>query len=135
MENVIDIRTALAQMGTGWQFGGSVTESTQQTWDSVTWEDSRPKPSWAELCAAHASAVLAALLAALRKTRDARLAATDKYLLADYPISTDALSLVKSYRTALRNLPEAPGAPWDGGGEATPWPTAPVTSQADQPCA
>lgn len=65
------------------------------------------------------------LYASLRSTRDARLAATDKYMLADYPISEDNLVLVKEYRTALRDLPEQPDAPWDGGGEATPWPIMP----------
>ena len=65
------------------------------------------------------------LYANLRAARDARLAATDKYMLADYPISEDNLALVKEYRAALRDLPEQPGAPWDGGGEATPWPTMP----------
>lgn len=55
MENVIDIRTALEHIGTGWQFGGSVTAGTQESWDAVTWEDSRVKPTWEELCAAHAA--------------------------------------------------------------------------------
>lgn len=54
MEKVIDIRVALEQLGTGWQFGGSVTACTQQAWDAVVWEDEREKPSWEELCAAHA---------------------------------------------------------------------------------
>ena len=54
MENVIDIRTALDQMGTGWKFGGSVTDGTKEAWDAVVWEDEREKPSWEELCAAHA---------------------------------------------------------------------------------
>ena len=142
MENVIDIRMALEHIGTGWQFGGSVTAGTQESWDTVDWEDERPKPSWADVCAAHASAVQSGLFAALRSARDARLASTDKMLLPDYPIGADALPLVKAYRAALRDLPDAPGAPWDGGGTSTPWPTAPnaasstaSTSQADQPCA
>ena len=146
MEDVIDIRTALEHIGTGWQFGGSVTAGTQESWDTVDWEDERPKPSWADVCAAHASAVQSGLFAALRSARDARLASTDKMLLPDYPIGADALPLVKAYRAALRDLPDAPGAPWDGGGTSTPWPTAPntasstasttsSTSQADQPCA
>ena len=63
MENVIDIRTALEQMGTGWQFGGSVTAGTQQAWDAVEWEDKRDKPTWAELCAAHTATVAAKMLA------------------------------------------------------------------------
>ena len=53
METVIDIRIALEQLGTGWQFGGSVTNGTQAAWDAVDWEDSRPQPSWSELCAAY----------------------------------------------------------------------------------
>ena len=122
----IDIRLALEQLGTGWQFGGSVTAGTQQAWDDVTWEDERDKPTWQELCAAHASAVHAGLFAALRAARDARLASTDKILLPDYPISESALELAKAYRTALRELPDQTGAPWDGGAELTPWPVLPV---------
>ena len=62
----------------------------------------------------------------LRTERDARLAATDKYLLADYPISTEELGNIRTYRQALRDLPAQPGAPWDGGGGLTPWPELPV---------
>ena len=67
------------------------------------------------------------MFAALRTERDARLMGTDKYLLADYPISAAYLEDVKAYRTALRNLPDLPGAPWDGGGTETPWPELPKT--------
>lgn len=67
------------------------------------------------------------LFTALRAARDARLADTDKMLLPDYPISADALAQVKTYRAALRDLPDQPGAPWDGGGEATTWPELPKT--------
>ena len=123
MENVIDIRLALEQLGTAWQFGGSVTDGTQQAWDVVVWEDERPKPSWDELCAAHATATTAALFTSLRAERDVRLASTDKMLLPDYPISADALAQVKAYRTALRDLPDQPGAPWPDGD--VPWPIKP----------
>ena len=61
----------------------------------------------------------------LRANRDMKLTDTDKYLMPDYPISTEALEAVKTYRQALRDLPAQPGAPWDGGGEETPWPTKP----------
>lgn len=61
----------------------------------------------------------------LRTERDARLADTDKYLLADYPISTEELGNIRTYRQALRDLPAQPGAPWDGGGDGTPWPVIP----------
>ena len=75
------------------------------------------------------------LYTSLRAARDVRLAATDKYMLADYPISEGDLALVKTYRAALRALPEQPGAPWDGGGEDTPWPDAPDILQTEQLCA
>lgn len=65
------------------------------------------------------------LFTALRHARDARLDATDKYLLSDYPISESDLGAIKAYRQALRDLPAQPGAPWDGGGELTPWPELP----------
>ena len=77
--------------------------------------------------------------AALRAARDTRLAYTDKMLLPDYPITAEALEKVKTYRAALRDLPDQPGAPWDGGGAETPWPaaTTPATgiTQAEQSCA
>ena len=66
------------------------------------------------------------LLEMLRTVRDARLAATDKYLLSDYPISAEILIAIKAYRQALRDLPAQEGAPWDGGGELTPWPEEPT---------
>ena len=129
METVIDIRMALEQLRNpnepGWIFWGSVTDGTEAAWNAVVWEDSRDKPSWATLCAAHAEAVTAGQYAALRSARDERLADTDKYLLADYPIGAENLAAVKLYRFALRDLPDQPGAPWDGGGELTPWPELP----------
>ena len=76
-----------------------------------------------------------AIFEALRASRDVRLAATDKYLLPDYPISEGDLALVKAYRATLRALPEQPGAPWDGGGKVTPWPDAPDILQTEQSCA
>ena len=65
------------------------------------------------------------LMQCLRNVRDTRLAATDKYLLADYPISAENLTEVRAYRQALRDLPVQDGTPWDGGGNETPWPTQP----------
>ena len=62
----------------------------------------------------------------LRGARDIRIAATDYFLMPDYPINPEGLEAVKTYRQALRDLPTQPGAPWDGGGELTPWPIKPV---------
>lgn len=61
----------------------------------------------------------------LRSERDQRLAATDYLLMPDYPISDDQRTILQVYRQALRNLPSQEGAPWDGGGEDTPWPEIP----------
>lgn len=63
--------------------------------------------------------------ARLRTARDARLAATDKCLLSDYPITPENLEIVKTYRQTLRDLPAQEGAPFDGGGDETPWPVIP----------
>lgn len=50
----MDIRMSLAYIAaergeSNFQFGGSVTENTQEAWGSVVWEDLREKPTWAEL--------------------------------------------------------------------------------------
>ena len=61
----------------------------------------------------------------LRSERDQRLAATDYLLMPDYPLSDDQRTILQVYRQALRDLPSQEGAPWDGGGEETPWPEIP----------
>lgn len=58
----------------------------------------------------------------LRAERDSRIAATDYLMTTDYPLTEAQREKVTAYRQALRDLPEQEGAPWDGGGEATPWP-------------
>ena len=73
------------------------------------------------------AATTAELLGRLRSGRDYKLVGTDKYLMPDYPISADKLAEVKAYRQALRDLPAQEGAPWDGGGDETPWPELPKT--------
>lgn len=65
------------------------------------------------------------LFALLRHTRNNRIFATDYLLMADYPIDDSTRSSVMAYRQALRDLPSQDGAPWDGGGSATPWPDMP----------
>ena len=61
----------------------------------------------------------------LRAERDRRLTATDYLLMPDYPLNDTLKGAVQLYRQTLRDLPSQEGAPWDGGGEATPWPAAP----------
>ncbi len=40
----------------------------------------------------------------LKNTRNLRLAETDKYLLPDYPITSEQLEIVKNYRKSLRDF-------------------------------
>lgn len=68
----------------------------------------------------------------LRAERDRRLVATDYLLMPDYPIDDTLKGAVQAYRQALRDLPSQEGAPWDGGGEATPWPEIPSVLQEQQ---
>ena len=66
----------------------------------------------------------------LRAERDRRLSATDYLLMQDYPLNDTLKGAVQLYRQALRDLPAQEGAPWDGGGEATPWPELPADLKA-----
>ena len=66
----------------------------------------------------------------LRAERDRRLTATDYLLMQDYPLDNPHKEAVRLYRQALRDLPAQEGAPWDGGGEETPWPELPAGLKA-----
>ena len=46
--------------------------------------------------------------------------------MQDYPLDNTHKEAVRHYRQALRDLPSQEGAPWDGGGESTPWPDLPA---------
>ena len=95
--------------------------------------------AWLEICNAEAAEAYAGWLASpeteaerfemLRRARDAKLAATDYLVAPDYPLTDAERAAVTAYRQALRDLPAQEGAPWDGGGPATPWPEAPVVSK------
>lgn len=58
--------------------------------------------------------------AEVRAKRNYLLNSTDYLVSGDYPISTEDLAKVKSYRQALRDLPEQEGFP-----ESVEWPTEP----------
>ena len=51
------------------------------------------------------------LAASARQKRDRLLAATDYLVTPDYPISDDRLAKIKTYRQALRDIPEQAGFP------------------------
>lgn len=70
--------------------------------------------------------------ARLRFERDQRLAAHDNMvslLTRKQRLGidvSDQLQALDAYAEQLCNLPAQDGAPWDGGGEATPWPDMPA---------
>lgn len=66
------------------------------------------------------------LMDVLRVRRNMLIAKTDYLLTADYPIDEETLIKVKEYRQKLRDMTKLEGAPWDGGGPKTPWPTSPI---------
>lgn len=57
---------------------------------------------------------------AAREKRDQLLAETDYLLMPDYPISSEALVALKTYRQALRDVPEQEGFP-----KTIEWPSKP----------
>ena len=104
-----------------WQFPGSIpaAEEVVRGYDGGLYYKS-----------AVPSAPSAVVFASLRAERDRRIAATDFLLMQDYPLPADQRAVVQAYRQALRDLPAQSGAPWDGGGEATPWPELPAGLKA-----
>lgn len=56
----------------------------------------------------------------LRQQRDELLARTDFLMMPDYPIDPDDLEAVRTYRQALRNLPQQDGFPTE-----VQWPDLP----------
>ena len=41
-------------------------------------------------------------------------------------LTAEQYASLLTYIQALRDIPQQEGAPWDGGGEQTPWPIKPV---------
>lgn len=56
----------------------------------------------------------------IRSKRDSLISDTDYLLMDDYPISSEDLEAVKAYRTALRDVPQQEGFPYD-----VAWPELP----------
>jgi hypothetical protein len=65
------------------------------------------------------------LAEAIRKERNARIAATDYLMLPDYPLTEEKRSAWEQYRVALRGITDLEGFPWEGP-ESAPWPDIPV---------
>lgn len=77
-----------------------------------------------------------ARFARLREERDKQLVAHDaliSQLTRRQRLGEDVseqLQALDVYAVQLCNLPAQDGAPWDGGGELTPWPEQPILSKA-----
>lgn len=70
----------------------------------------------------------------LRSFRDARINsvlwmrerhADELELGKETTLTPEQYAALLTYIQALRDIPAQPGAPWDGGGELTPWPELP----------
>ena len=88
------------------------------------WSDTPPPPTTEEL------------FARLRDQRYTRINSVlwmrerhaDELELGTEPTLTpEQYTALLTYIQALRDIPAQPGAPWDGGGELTPWPELPKT--------
>lgn len=86
------------------------------------WSDTPPPPTHEEL------------FDRLRSFRDARISAVlwmrerhadELELGKETTLTPEQYTALLTYIQALRDLPAQPGAPWDGGGELTPWPEKP----------
>lgn len=86
------------------------------------WSDTPPAPTIEEL------------FDMLRGFRDARISAVlwmrerhadELELGKETSLTPEQYTALLTYIQALRDIPAQPGAPWDGGGELTPWPAKP----------
>lgn len=86
------------------------------------WSDTPPPPTIEEL------------FDTLRSVRDARVNAVlwmrerhadELDLGKETTLTPEQYTALLTYIQALRDIPAQPGAPWDGGGELTPWPELP----------
>lgn len=86
------------------------------------WSDTPPPPTTEEL------------FSRLRSERDARISAVlwmrerhadELELGKETTLTPEQYMGLLEYIQELRDLPAQPGAPWDGGGELTPWPGLP----------
>ena len=102
--------------GDNWQADPRVMKELGPLPDGATFE--RPEPTEEEK------------FMLLRGMRNGKIMMTDYLLMPDYPLSDDQRTVVQAYRQALRDLPAQSGAPWDGGGEETPWPELPAGLKA-----
>lgn len=98
MEDRLDIRACLDNLGASWQFGGSVTDGTKACWDAVSWEDARHKPTWSALVAVSGAA--SNTVPKLVTPRQAKLALLSAGLLDEVEAAIDAIADPATKRVA-----------------------------------
>ena len=107
-----------------------------------------PEGAWKEICAQKAAEAYDEWLTSYGTLaeRFEMLRAARKGKLADYDVAvaelrrkeragadvTADLAAWDAYAEALCDLPAQEGAPWDGGGELTPWPEEPTVSKVQE---
>lgn len=80
-------------------------------WRDMTVQDGRLVLASAEVLDVRRTAENVRKAEILRTERDCQLAATDKYMIPDYPISEQQREQYRAYRQYLRDLPESDGFP------------------------
>lgn len=126
MEEISEIIRHYSKVGVSYSLStDEADEATLQRLGYVLMQSEYPGPPF--MAAADGTWVIDSeqAFSLLRAERNRRLTESDFLVLPGYPLSTEDRDAVLQYRTYLRDLPAQDGAPWDGGGENTPWPKKP----------
>lgn len=86
------------------------------------WSDTPPPPTTGELFT-HLRSARGSRIAAVLWMRERH--ADELELGKETTLTPEQYTELLTYIQALRDLPAQPGAPWDGGGDLTPWPAKP----------
>ncbi len=89
------------------KYGGSLSANDEHSYNDLRWEDERNKPAWQELIDYYNNNALELLKEEIRPERNRLLDETDRYMVADRPITEEQKSELIVYRKALRDLPES----------------------------
>ena len=114
----MDISWTLNALIPAAQYGGSLTDKTQEAYDKILWEDTRTKPSWQDLTSEWPNHEDHIVWGTLRSNRNLLLVESDWTQVSDSPVDTTAWA---TYRQALRDLPQSFNSPED-----VVWPNAPA---------
>ena len=114
----MDISWTLNALIPAAQYGGSLTDNTQEAYDKILWEDTRTKPSWQYLTSEWPYHEDHIVWGTLRSNRNLLLVESDWTQVSDSPVDTTAWA---TYRQALRDLPQSFNSPED-----VVWPNAPA---------